>query len=64
MKLTPKEKTELKNILKKTYLKAKYNYNNYLLKLAENEDENIRENIEIEKEIMRETLDKITKLKR
>lgn len=65
IKLTSAEKAELKAELKKTYLYAKDSYDKYFRDLVQGKsDSSTRENLEIEKEIMRETLAKIENLKR
>lgn len=74
-KLSKSEKSELKVVLKETYLKAKANYDMLFKELCNKEsrangvsgafnEEKARENLEIEKEIMQQTLLKIDNLKR
>lgn len=63
-RLSKEEKAELKAELKKTYLYAKAEHDRYFRDLLSgNDSETLRENIEIEKEIMKETLLKIEKIK-
>lgn len=63
-RLSKEEKAELKAELKRTYVYAKAEYDRYFRDLLNgNDSETLRENIEIEKEIMKETLLKIEKLK-
>lgn len=65
IRMNKEEKAELKSALKRTYLYAKDEYDRYFRQLLKgNADENTRENMEIEKEIMKETLLKIEELKK
>lgn len=64
-RLSKEEKAELKAELKKTYLYAKAEHDRYFRDLlGGKDDELLKENIEIEKDIMKETLLKIEKLKK
>ena len=65
IRMSKTEKAELKSVLKRTYLYAKDEYDRYFRQLLKgNEDKNTRENLEIEKDIMKETLLKIEELKK
>ena len=64
-RLSKEEKAELKAELKRTYVYAKAEYDKYYRDLLNGKDDELtRENLEIEKEIMKETLLKIEKLKK
>lgn len=64
-RLSKEEKLELKAELKKTYLYAKAEYDRFFRDILNGKDDELtRENLEIEKEIMKESLLKIEKLKK
>ena len=64
-RLSKEEKAELKAELKRTYVYAKAEHDKYYRDLLNGKDDELtRENLEIEKEIMKETLLKIEKIKK